>query len=250
MTATERAEFEAHLAMCAACAAEVRRFGETARALAQAAPHADPSPVVRARLLSMVAASREAHDAPVPRRNGPSFAPWLAAAASIVLAVALGGYAAHLRGRVATLEAEVRLANARAAAGEGQLAAAQRTAGEARAMVAVLAAPDVARVDLAGQPAAPLASARAFWSRSRGLVIAATNLPPLPTGRTYQVWVLTAQTPPISAGLLKPDANGRATGTFDTPPDLPTPTAMAVTNEPEGGVPAPTGDKYLVGVAH
>jgi hypothetical protein len=26
--------------------------------------------------------------------------------------------------------------------------------------------------------------------------------------------------------------------------------ALAVTNEPEGGVPAPTGEKYLVGLAH
>ena len=31
--------------------------------------------------------------------------------------------------------------------------------------------------------------------------------------------------------------------------DLPKPVAMAVTLEPEGGVPAPTGDKYLVGAA-
>jgi hypothetical protein len=36
---------------------------------------------------------------------------------------------------------------------------------------------------------------------------------------------------------------------FNTPPDLPKPVAMAVTLEPDGGVPAPTGDKYLVGLA-
>ena len=36
---------------------------------------------------------------------------------------------------------------------------AQRTANTARVQVAVLAAPDVARVDLAGQPIAPRASA-------------------------------------------------------------------------------------------
>ena len=81
-------------------------------------------------------------------------------------------------------------------------------------------------------------------------MINATNLPPLPAGRTYQLWVLTAQPSPISAGLLRPDANGRASAMFNTPPDIPQPTAMAVTIEPEGGVPSPTGDKYLVGVAH
>ena len=35
---------------------------------------------------------------------------------------------------------------------------------------------------------------------------------------------------------------------FNTPQDIPQPVAMAVTIEPAGGVPAPTGDKYLVGV--
>jgi hypothetical protein len=48
---------------------------------------------------------------------------------------------------------------------------------------------------------------------------------------------------------MKPDANGRVNTIFDTPPDLPKPVAMAVTLEPDGGVPAPTGDKYLVGLA-
>ena len=91
-----------------------------------------------------------------------------------------------------------------------------------------------------------VASARAFWSRSRGMVFTGTNLPPLPPGRTYQLWVVTAQAP-ISAGLLTPDAQGGVSGTFATPVDIPTPVAMAVTIEPAGGVPAPTGDKYLVG---
>ena len=94
------------------------------------------------------------------------------------------------------------------------------------------------------------ASARAFWSRSRGLVFTASNLPAPPPGRAYQLWVLTAQPAPISAGMLKLDASGRATEMIDTPQDLPRPVAMAVTLEPEAGVPAPTGDKYLVGLAN
>jgi hypothetical protein len=35
-----------------------------------------------------------------------------------------------------------------------------------------------------------------------------------------------------------------------TPVDMPAPVAMAVTIEPAGGVAAPTGDKYLIGVAN
>jgi hypothetical protein len=35
---------------------------------------------------------------------------------------------------------------------------------------------------------------------------------------------------------------------FETPLDLPQPIGMAVTIEQDGGVPSPTGDKYLVGL--
>jgi hypothetical protein len=37
---------------------------------------------------------------------------------------------------------------------------------------------------------------------------------------------------------------------IETPTDIPKPIGMAVTLEPEGGVPSPTGDKYLVGLAN
>ena len=115
--------------------------------------------------------------------------------------------------------------------------------------LAVLAAPDLQRIDLAGQPTAPQASARAFWSRSRGLVFTASNLPTPPAGKTYQLWVLTKQPAPISAGLFKPDSQRTGCrGLRHAAQNLPQPIGMAVTIEPEGGVPAPTGDKYLVGL--
>jgi len=110
----------------------------------------------------------------------------------------------------------------------------------------VLAAPDLVRIELAGQSAAASARARALWSRNRGMVFAATNLPVAPAGRVYQVWVVTAGGP-VSAGLLTPDTNGRAEAYFNTPPDIAPPTAVAVTLEPAGGVPAPTGERYLLG---
>ena len=245
LTPAEQAEFEAHLAGCAACAAEVRALAPAIAALAYSAPSAGPSPAVRDRLMARVGGPRVSSRRPAAWQGS-----WLAAAASIAIAAALGGYAAQLRGRVTSLEAQLREARLRADAGERQMADARRAGNVAQSMIAVLTAPDVARVDLAGQAAAPAASARAYWSRSRGLVVNATNLPPLPAGRTYQMWVIAAQQPPISAGLLKPDPNGRASVMFETPVDIAQPTAMAVTIEPEAGVPSPTGAMYLVGQAH
>jgi hypothetical protein len=34
---------------------------------------------------------------------------------------------------------------------------------------------------------------------------------------------------------------------FSTPPDIPPPVAVAVTEEPAGGMPAPTSQPFLVG---
>ena len=86
-----------------------------------------------------------------------------------------------------------------------------------------------------------------MWSRARGMVFATSNLPPAPAGKVYQVWVVTAQAP-ISAGLVVPDPTGGGMTYFYTPPDIPAPTAVAVTLEPAGGVPAPTGQFFLVGM--
>jgi len=211
--------------------------------LGQAVPQVDPSVALRARVLASVAGATAVR--PAPSRSTP----WLlATAASLTLAAGLGIYTSQLRGRVGALEDELREARARASAAEQRAMDAQQAAAGTRNAVAVLTAPDVARIDLAGQaPVAPRASARAFWSRSRGMVFTASNLPALPPGRVYQLWVLTAQPAPISAGLLTPDAQGGVSETFNTPSDIPQPVALAVTIEPAGGVRSPTGEKYLVG---
>ena len=49
-------------------------------------------------------------------------------------------------------------------------------------------------------------------------------------------------------GLLNTAADGSTSAMVPIPANLGTPVAVAVTIEPEGGVPAPTGPKVLVGV--
>lgn len=244
----DQAACAGHLAACAECAADVRAFRGVAGALAHVPAQTPPPPALRARVLASVVRAPGttpalAKTAPTPRHAG---AAWLAAAASIALALLTIGYAAQLRGRLALVEDRLREALLRAESSEQQVAALRTESAEARAQLVVLAAPDVARVDLTGQAVAPSAMARAFWSRSRGLVFTATDLPTLPAGRSYQLWVVTARAP-VSAGLVRPDPTGRVNAVFQTPVDMLPPVAMALTDEPEGGVPAPTGTRYLVG---
>jgi anti-sigma-K factor RskA len=220
LSQAERNAFETHLAGCAACAAEVRAFGSVADAIGAASAPAEPPPAARARVLDVVAGSAEWRQAGAPARRSSAAWPWLAVAASLALATGAGMYAMRLRGALA----------------------------EAERARAVMAAPDLTRIDLAGQPAAPTASARAFLSRSRGLIFTASNLPPLPVGRIYQLWIVTEQAP-VSVGVVTPDANGAVEFVSRRGEHFPKAAGVAVTIEPEGGVPAPTGAKYLVGLA-
>jgi anti-sigma-K factor RskA len=256
LTAEERKAFEAHLATCAECTAEVRSLTPAAGALAQAVPQVEPPAALRARVLTY--ASRSARPSenreavvpmaapPAPGERATTLLSWLAAAASLLVAAGLGIYAFQLRGRVETLEARLQDALARAQTSEGQLANAVRVSNQAQTQIAVLTAPDVTRVDLTGQPVAPAASARAFFSRSRGVVLSASNLPPLQAGFTYQLWFIVNKVP-VAGGLFQPDAAGGSNVLLAVDPNAPRPEALAVTSEPAGGSTAPTLPLYLVG---
>ena len=209
-------------------------------------PQVSPPPSLRARILGEIAATAPVAPATPVRheRRAPPW--WLSVAAMLVIGAGLFAYAQRMQARVSNLEAQLRDAQAQAAAADRLTAEARTVAFRAQAAMGVFAAPDVARIDLAGQPVAASARARALWSRQRGMVFTVANLPPLPAGRVYQVWVVTAQAP-VSAGLLTPDASGGGSVYYETPVDILPPTAVAVTLEPAGGVPAPTGAMYLVG---
>jgi anti-sigma-K factor RskA len=235
----ERAAVESHLRQCDACTADLASFRQVGGALAQAVPQHDPPLLARARVLAA------ATGRPERMRALPALVPWLAAAAMLVVTAVLGLYVAQLRERVRSLERQLGEAILRVNEGERRVNVMLRASADLERRFDVMSAPDVRRIELAGQPAAPSASARVFWSRSRGLVFTGSNLPKLPAGRIYQLWFVTTDAP-VSAGLLNTDDSGRPI-VLGTSPDIPNPIALAVTLEPEGGVPAPTGDKYLVG---
>lgn len=242
----ERAAFEVHLAGCAECAAEVREMQKAAAALPHAVPQVSPPPSLRARILGEVVARPAVVPAGPVLRERRGLPPWLSIAAMLLVGVGVYAYAQRMQARVSSLEAQLRDARAQAVTADRLTAEARTVALRAQSAMSVLAAPDVARIDLAGQSVAAGARARALWSRQRGMVFTVADLPALPPGRVYQVWVVTAKAP-VSAGLLTPDTLRDGSVYFETPVDILPPTAVAVTLEPAGGVPAPTGAMYLVG---
>jgi hypothetical protein len=115
-------------------------------------------------------------------------------------------------------------------------------------MIAAMTGPDVKVVPLMNQDARePLG--RMMWNRaSNDWIMVTYNLRPPKPGMTYQVWLVTDDAK-ISAGTFHPDASG---GTFmhaRYAMDRNALRAVAITEEPEGGMPAPTGPMVVAGEA-
>jgi anti-sigma-K factor RskA len=70
------------------------------------------------------------------------------------------------------------------------------------------------------------------------------DLPSAPAGATYQAWTIEGGVP-RSAGVFDTDATGRARHRGALPSAIAEDAVIAVTLEPAGGVPQPTGPIVL-----
>jgi anti-sigma-K factor RskA len=208
----ERGEFERHLRHCPACEAEVRGLRETAARLAQARAVAPPARMEQ-RVLAATYRTRQVPLLPRDQvravRRFPRRLVILAAAASVAAAVALGV------SQVST---------------QHQLDRARETA-IARVVDAPDARAETARTS-AGGSVTVVASAAL-----REAVVSTTGMAPLPSGRVYQVWVI-SPSGARSAGLLH-DTSLLASAVV--PGDR-----IGVTVEPAGGTARPTTNPVAV----
>ena len=259
----EREALHAHLAGCPDCRAELESLRAAASLLAHTAPRVPLDPArsdrLRARLLARaaadirggeaaapvvaapVAAAPETRVIPIASRRHSSLPAWLAAAASVLIAIGLGAYALSLRGRLSSLEQQT----ASLSRDRGRL---ESTLAEREATLAALAGPEVRVITLAStQQRSP--SGRMFWNPARRrYTFFAYNLPQVRPGREYQLWLITPAGP-VAAPTFRPgrDGAGSVEGAYDLPNDQIR--AIAVTEEPAGGLPKPSGEVVIVGNA-
>jgi hypothetical protein len=115
-------------------------------------------------------------------------------------------------------------------------------------MTAMLESPSVFMIRLRATEAGASASGVALLADGSRLVFYASNLPALPAGRVYQLWMLRGRSPAIaSAGTFARAIQDAPTIQFANAQLIPGVTALAVTDEPAGGSPLPTGHKVLIG---
>ena len=118
---------------------------------------------------------------------------------------------------------------------------------EKEALLAAMAGPDVKIVPLSTKGATRMG--RMFWNRSSNdwTMVVYTMRPPK-AGMTYQVWLVTNGAK-ISAGTFTPDSTGHAFMQAKYALDRNALKAVAVTEEPAGGMPSPTGPIVVSGSA-
>jgi anti-sigma-K factor RskA len=237
----EKQALDAHVKTCPECSPKLAEARGRVALLALAAPPR-PAPVrVKERLMEKVGGPKSAVIQVRRVRALTPFWRWVIpslALASLVLAF----FAASLRMENDRLNR--RLAELEAGRRETQ-AALERL----RNVAELLTAPDTVKVTLVAGAARPVPQGKVFYHPQRGLLFYAANLPALPPGKTYQLWLVPTQGNPLSAGIFQADPHGNGEVVLPQLPPGVAAKAFAVTIEPAGGVPQPTGPKVLVGLA-
>jgi hypothetical protein len=114
-------------------------------------------------------------------------------------------------------------------------------------MASVTAAPDSAMITLLQQAGGPPGQAHVMYNARMGLAVYSGQLAPAPSDKSYQLWLVPSSGAPVDAGLVESNQENGAVVVRLTPGLVAK--AFAVTMEPAGGMPQPTGPKVLVGAA-
>lgn len=226
LDADDRAEFEAHLEVCADCVAEVAEFRETAARLATLTAQ-DPPPSLRENVLARIASTSQLSPEGSPEEvntepdldatnvvTGPwSWARQFAVAAVVlgILALSMGTWALDQRDVAAQLSARSDVIDS------------------------VLTAPDATiTVKVIGDARASLLASKA----SRKAVLVATGLPVPANGQVYALWRIDDSGRAASAGTHVPGNGGELAVPIEG--SLAGTKVVAMTIEPAGGSEQPT----------
>lgn len=235
----EQQALEAHVRVCPACAQALAAARQRLALLGMTAPAAAPAPAVREALLRRVRAGRP------PRADSRAARPaplrWLTPAFGVA-AIVFAGLAAAIwmkdlrdNRRIHELEGQLALAQAHSM----QMARATQTTNK------LLEWPGTRRVALMPMPGMGNGHGGVLYNQKMGMVACAGWLPAPPAGKTYQLWLVPMEGKPMPLHTFG-DGEWTEPMEMQVTPGMEAKT-FAVTEEPAGGMPWPTGPKVLAG---
>jgi anti-sigma-K factor RskA len=230
LSALDAAEAQAlneHLENCAECRRELDEWQATAAALALGANPAEPSPKVRERILDEVRKD-QSESKVVPFRSTSrnlwsSFGSLGAMAAAVLFTALIVGIVVLWRQNNA-MRAEM---------------------AQSQEFVQLVTSPGARVAELKSSAVGGGATATVAYNSNGHAMLVASNLPRLPQGKAYQLWFIVGNKPPMPGKTFAADNNGQGVMKEDMPREALNSPVFAVTVEPAGGVPAPTGPIYL-----
>jgi anti-sigma-K factor RskA len=258
LPADEAAPVEAHLLVCARCKEEVRQSTLALAAYAQTTPEVEMPAGAKDRFMARLESTPQTAPAAqatpaTPAKVEPAEKPagfwqqfwgtggarWSTALAAS-LAILLMGVG------IDDMRKSVQLVPLREKARQGAIDSAQLAE-----LMELLTSPQAKRVALhPGPVSAPPPEGRVVYAARTGkLMLTASNLHPLPAGKTYELWILQpGGKAPLPAGTFVPDGAGNATMILaDAPAGLAV-QGFGVTIENAGGSQTPTLPIVLSGL--
>jgi anti-sigma-K factor RskA len=193
---------------------------------------AAPSPSVSESLFEETTAKVLPFAAPAKRRFGAETQRWMLLAASILLVLTSAYFYrrnSHLETERASLQAKVQEIEKEK---ESLLTSLNKT---------------TRVVDMEGMEGA---NAKVIWdTKENAWRVYVSNLPAPPSDKDYQLWFVT-KTQKLSAKVFSTNERGQTVFSFVVPPEIVKGlAATAVTLEPKGGSPQPTGDRFYLKAA-
>ncbi|MFZ0937216.1 MAG: anti-sigma factor [Bryobacteraceae bacterium] len=220
----ERSEIRAHLERrCTACEGGVRQALGLVAALSAAAPAATPPTRLRRRLLASMGVAQRHYWWPLT---------WAAVALLCLVA------ATYFSGRERQFaEESLRLRR--------QLGDRTIEIRRLQDAFAIAGAPGTIELSFGQDQPALQPNGRVFVNRSQGVLLIAAHLPPAPSGRIYQMWIIPKGGSPRPAGVFQPHSDGTALHFEPGALDVTATASIAVTIENEAGASQPIS-KYLI----
>ncbi len=209
----ERNEIREHLDRgCEVCMKEMKRARQVASMIGATALPAAPSAKLRRRILASVGVEQRSF----------GLAPWLGLMAALSL---VGAFYFEAR-ESSSLE---ELANVR-----NQMRQQAVDLTRLNEAMTIMTASDTRQVNFGAG-----AKGKVFVNPTSGVLLMATNLPPAPAGKAYEMWVIPKGAKPVPAGLFQSQADGTAMHIQPGPVDI-NGVIIAVTLEDQAGAAQPT----------
>ena len=234
----DRARIEQHLPQCTHCAGAVAVYRPVADAMAFAAPAADPPADLKSRVLAATM-PHMLRTPPAPSLLAQLSAGWsnlfrapAFSAMALLWAIGLAVWNISLQNQVAQ-----------------QAALSHQMSTEIsfqRDMLNTMAYANGEPMKLQGTQIASRAVGRLYAPADETtLALIVNDLPPLPSGKVYQFWLVDVTGDRTSGGTFTVDEQGRGWLLVHAPKPLSNYQGVGVTVEPAGGSQQPTGEKMM-----